>query len=168
MKCIHVISSLCVTAGGPSRSVTSLCDSLALISVDIGIISQINKQDESYGCLSPHNENVKQYKCKSYKYYRATITPHYYDILNDIVSRESYEIIHSHGLWLQCNHAAARIAAKRNIPHVVSTRGMLEPWAFKHRYWKKSPFWLLWQRRALQSSSILCATSDKEDRKSVV
>jgi glycosyltransferase involved in cell wall biosynthesis len=39
---------------------------------------------------------------------------------------------------------------------------MLEPWAFRYRRWKKLPVWLLWERRGLQSSAVLHATSEQE------
>jgi glycosyltransferase involved in cell wall biosynthesis len=39
---------------------------------------------------------------------------------------------------------------------------MLEPWAWAHNAWKKRPVWWLWERRNLQTASLLHATSIQE------
>jgi glycosyltransferase involved in cell wall biosynthesis len=45
---------------------------------------------------------------------------------------------------------------------VVSTRGMLEPWAIRHKGWKKQLAWRLYQRRDLGRAAALHATADPE------
>ena len=47
------------------------------------------------------------------------------------------DILHDNGIWLPHNHRLAMLAEKRGIPRVVSTRGMLEPWALSHKRLKK-------------------------------
>ena len=46
---------------------------------------------------------------------------------------------HFHGLWQPAYRSAARHYAGQNIPFVVSPHGMLEPWAWRHKRWKKLP-----------------------------
>ena len=41
-------------------------------------------------------------------------------------------VLHDHGLWLQMNHVAARVALRRGIRRVVSPRGMLEAWSLNY------------------------------------
>jgi glycosyltransferase involved in cell wall biosynthesis len=72
------------------------------------------------------------------------------------------DIIHDNGIWRRHNHEIAVVAANRKIPRVVSTRGMLEPWAMKHKRWKKRWAWPAYQKRDLRSASWLHATSDAE------
>ena len=71
-------------------------------------------------------------------------------------------LIHDNGLWLPTNHSAAVIAGKFGVPLVVSTRGMLEPWALKHRAWKKQIAWWLYQRNDLRTARVLHATAPHE------
>ena len=59
-------------------------------------------------------------------------------------------ILHDNGIWLPHNHRLSVLAEKRDIPRVVSTRGMLEPWALKHKRLKKDVAWWLYQRRDLK------------------
>jgi hypothetical protein len=72
------------------------------------------------------------------------------------------DLIHDNGLWLRHNHQLARLAALAGIPRVVSTRGMLEPWAMNHKRWKKRLAWWLYQRRDLQRAVALHATARSE------
>ncbi|MGB3541863.1 glycosyltransferase, partial [Rubrivirga sp.] len=48
------------------------------------------------------------------------------------------------------------------VPRVVTTRGMLEPWARRHRRLKKAVAWRLYQRRDLASAAVLHATAESE------
>lgn len=72
------------------------------------------------------------------------------------------EVIHSHGIWLYHQLVAYRYAAATGTPLIVSPRGMLEPWAFRHSRFKKLPLWWLYEKRGLQSASVLHATSQQE------
>lgn len=62
------------------------------------------------------------------------------------------DVLHDNGIWLAHNHRLAVLAGKRGIPRVVSTRGMLEPWARSHKRLKKDVAWWLYQRRDLQNA----------------
>src|SRR5436309_2668754 len=55
------------------------------------------------------------------------------------------DVLHDNGIWLWHNHRLAELAATRGIPRVVSTRGMLEPWAMNYKRCKKSIAWWLYQ-----------------------
>ena len=72
------------------------------------------------------------------------------------------ELVHDNGLWLAHNHRVSGLAGDTGLPRVVSTRGMLEPWAVRHKGLKKRLAWRLYQRRDLQRASALHATSDAE------
>jgi len=69
---------------------------------------------------------------------------------------------HFHGLW---NPAHSRLAARlRKLchPYVVSPHGMLEPWAFRQRRWKKLPYFWLIERRFLLGAKAVFVTSAME------
>jgi glycosyltransferase involved in cell wall biosynthesis len=72
------------------------------------------------------------------------------------------DAIHDNGIWLPHNHAVAVIARRRRIPRVVSTRGMLEPWALKHKRLKKRLAWHLYQRADLRRAAVLHAATEVE------
>ncbi len=72
------------------------------------------------------------------------------------------DVFHDSGLWLAHNHALAARARGAGKPLIVSTRGMLTPWARRHKRWKKTLAWALYQRRDLAGAAALHATSQEE------
>jgi glycosyltransferase involved in cell wall biosynthesis len=74
----------------------------------------------------------------------------------------SVDVVHDNGIWLLHNHRLAAAAADRGIPRVVSTRGMLEPWAMNHKRLKKRLAWSLYQRRDLTRARCHHATAETE------
>ncbi len=72
------------------------------------------------------------------------------------------DVFHDSGLWWSHNHAISRQARQARKPVVVSTRGMLAPWAMRHKHWRKKAAWQLYQRRDLMRATAIHATSPEE------
>lgn len=72
------------------------------------------------------------------------------------------DLVHDNGLWLAHNHRLARACRTLQLPRLVSTRGMLEPWARGHKKWKKDIAWLAYQHRDLMVADGLHATASEE------
>lgn len=72
------------------------------------------------------------------------------------------DVVHFHGLW-QYDHAklSSELAA-RGVSIVVSPHGMLEPWAWQHRWWKKWPYYWAVERRHLHRAKAVLATATPE------
>ncbi|NWG75663.1 MAG: glycosyltransferase, partial [Rubrivivax sp.] len=56
----------------------------------------------------------------------------------------------------------AAAGRRLGIPLVVSPRGMLQPWAWRHHRWRKMLAWRLYQGRDLASAAAFCAASEAE------
>jgi glycosyltransferase involved in cell wall biosynthesis len=74
------------------------------------------------------------------------------------------DIIHFHGLWQPRFRALAVRCESESIPYVVSPHGMLEPWAWQHKWWKKFPYYFLFERKFLAGAAGIVATSDLEKK----
>ena len=48
------------------------------------------------------------------------------------------DIVHHHSIWLSTLHYAHQAARRLGVPFVVSPRGMMDPWAWRHHSRKKS------------------------------
>ncbi len=72
------------------------------------------------------------------------------------------DLVHFHGMWSPGHYRAAGFCRSRGLPHVVSPHGMLEPWAWRHRLWKKWPYFHLVERRRLGRADALLATAAAE------
>lgn len=162
IRCLQVIAGLNAAAGGPSRSVSALCDALAASGVDVVLAAQRLAAERDAELIVPRHPGVAVAMIPARALYRMRFSPGLPERLHELSRTRQVDLVHSHGLWLQCNRVAAQAAARRAVAHVVSPRGMLEPWALRHRFWKKMPAWHLWQRRALHGAALLCATSARE------
>ena len=74
-------------------------------------------------------------------------------------------VVHFHGLWQPAHARVARACAARKIPFVVSPHGMLEPWAWRHKWWKKWPYFQMVEARYLRAANVILATCDAEARR---
>ncbi|HEX6860400.1 MAG TPA: glycosyltransferase [Caulobacteraceae bacterium] len=72
------------------------------------------------------------------------------------------DVLHDNGIWLPHNHRLAQLADRQGVPRIVSVRGMLEPWARRHKGLKKAIAWALYQRRDLRRARALHATAEAE------
>jgi glycosyltransferase involved in cell wall biosynthesis len=136
-------TSLRPAYGGPAYSVASLAAALADAGVAVGLWAADASVDAPGAAP------------------RAPLT-RLQGPLRDTVPGFAPTVIHDNGLWRPHNHRIADLARAAGVPRVVSTRGMLEPWAFRHKRWKKTAAWRLYQRRDLDSAAALHATAAEE------
>ncbi len=83
-------------------------------------------------------------------------------LLHPELSAVRPDVLHFHGLWQRPFLKAARWARKNSVPYVVSPHGMLEPWAFEHKGWKKKPYFYALERPLLRRAACLLATGEQE------
>lgn len=74
------------------------------------------------------------------------------------------EVVHFHGLWQRKHSQISGELRSRSVPYIVSTHGMLEPWAWRHKWWKKWPYFYVVERKHLSGAQKLLATSRMEAR----
>jgi len=71
-------------------------------------------------------------------------------------------VVHFHGLWQPGHALLSRRCAEEGIPTVVSPHGMLEAWAWRHKRWKKFPYFHLVEKHHLRRARALLATAPAE------
>lgn len=75
---------------------------------------------------------------------------------------ENWDLVHFHGLWSPDHARMCKECLQRGIPHIISPHGMLEPWAFQHKRWKKIPYFYLIEKRRLENCDAVMATAAEE------
>lgn len=75
---------------------------------------------------------------------------------------ETPDLVHFHGLWQPAHAVISGYCQIRGIPYIVSPHGMLEPWAWAHKSYKKRPYFRLVEKRHLNRASALLTTSGQE------
>jgi glycosyltransferase involved in cell wall biosynthesis len=131
--------------GGPAFSVSRLATALSEAGATVGIWAP--DQSAAITPLLPSTSSVRR------------LVGTEADALNGF---RNIDVLHDNGIWLPHNHRLAALAAKRGIPRVVSTRGMLEPWSVTHKRIKKSVAWWLYQRWDLQQACCHHTTCEAE------
>jgi glycosyltransferase involved in cell wall biosynthesis len=74
----------------------------------------------------------------------------------------SAEVVHLHGLWQGHTRRGARAAHTARVPYLIAAHGMAEPWALRHKRWKKSLYLALVESRNLRRAACLHALSRPE------
>jgi glycosyltransferase involved in cell wall biosynthesis len=74
------------------------------------------------------------------------------------------DVVHFHGLWRPGDARLSCRLRRRGVASIVSPHGMLEPWAWRHKWWKKWPYFWLFERAHLRRAATLLATSPMEER----
>ncbi|HEV2136887.1 MAG TPA: glycosyltransferase [Terracidiphilus sp.] len=138
-------ASYSVSYGGPAVTVPQLAASLCCARVDVGLWSPDGTADTS--AILERSLRIERL----------------HGNLSEAISTFGrVDLIHDNGIWLPHNHLLAGLAAEREIPRLVSTRGMLEPWAFGHKGWKKRLAWWAYQKGDLAQANCLHTTSETE------
>lgn len=138
-------TSLLPVYGGPAFSISRLAVALTEAGVEVGLWAAdqsaattplINPKSSVYQIIGTETEALR-------KFGKA-------------------DVLHDNGIWMRHHHHFAKLAERQGIPRVVSTRGMLEPWAMKHKRAKKALAWWLYQRRDLMRAHFHHTTAERE------
>lgn len=150
----HIISSIDVSCGGPSRSSTGLIKALASFNKKINI--------DLY-TIKSHNPIIKQFDSKNLKLFFFEKPSHIFsNNFKKKISNQKTNIYHGHGLWDFEIHHMAEVAKKNKIPYIISTRGMLEPWSLRQSWLKKKIGLKFYQKNDLLNASCIHATALSE------
>lgn len=160
MKVFCSVASLDPSAGGPARSVPQLSLALADRGHEVGIwaseMPRERKKDKGdRGVLAPILADLNVEKAG-----RIRVLEGSFEEALDVFGQP--QLVHDHGIWLPCHREVVKVCRGRDIPRVVSPRGMLMPWSLNNKKWKKRLAWWLYQRQDLRSVAGLHATADSE------
>lgn len=57
--------------------------------------------------------------------------------INRFLQQSDYDLYHTNGMWMHCNHVTCAAARHKGKPYVITPHGMLHPQAMKRSAWKK-------------------------------
>lgn len=75
---------------------------------------------------------------------------------------KSAAVVHMHGLWQEHTRRGARAARAAGVPYLIAAHGMAEPWALRHKRWKKRLYLALVEGRNLRHAACLHALARPE------
>ena len=155
MKIFHCINTLDKSAGGPSRSLPTLCCGLQNDEFKNVIVA--------YNSLSP-NTNLLDENAIEVRLVRTEVK--FIDKINCsnyVASIDSCtNLVQLHNLWTLELHNVAKLCQRKNIPYIWSPRGALEPWSLSQKALKKKIALFFYQRYDLEKAVCIHATADME------
>jgi len=129
VKSCHIVPSLEARYGGPSKSVLSLATALALGGGDAELLATEPgpgwSQAEGRLQIRTFRRDWPRSVCASGGLYSHLRTV-------------DADIVHHHSIWLRTLHYAHMAARRLDVPLVVSPRGMMNPWAWRHHSRRKA------------------------------
>jgi glycosyltransferase involved in cell wall biosynthesis len=154
-RSLHVVSSLSLASGGPTQSVSRLCEALRAAGAPAEIATVQAPQEE----LPPAGATpVQAFPVAAPQ--RLRRAPGLAAFLQAEAHR--FDLIHVHGLWEWPGVCARRAALAQGLPLTISPRGMLEPWSLRQRALLKHLALRTWEGRNLAACGLLHATAAAE------
>lgn len=155
MKTLQTIAGFSAKSGGTSTCTYDLMKALHNIGCDADLLTPNVKNGKD----SIMGEGEEWIKTISYDYK----TPYGYSKnIKKYLSTTDYDIYHTNGLWMHCNHITCAIARKKGKPYIITPHGMLYPDAIKRSYWKKWPLIKLFFNKDIMKATCMHATCKQE------
>lgn len=154
MKVLHLIPSMAARYGGPGEALAGWCDGLVGLGIEVTVACLTSPDEGPSIDLDPRVQRVEINRRIPYIQYSRGLSLR--------LRRETFDIIHSHGLWTYVNCLASKLAEQRGVPHIISCCGMLDPKALARSGWRKRVAARVFQRNALTRAAKLVANSEHE------
>lgn len=160
VSALHAIADLRPQSGGTSRVVVDLADALGKhASIEPVLVTQALAGEPSIPSLNPR---VRRVVGETGSLHSLRLGLPFRKALRKAVVPNHKSLIHNHGLWLPLNHWASSFARDHKLTMLIQPHGMLEPWALKHKGWKKQIAMAIFQRGDLDAAAAFIATSVEE------
>ena len=126
MKILQTISGFGAHCGGTSTCTYDLLTAMHRIGCQVDLMTI--KTDDLMG----HGESwIKALDNDS-------ISPYGYSRnMNRYLRQTDYDLYHTNGMWMHCNHETCVAARQKGKPYIITPHGMLYPQALARSAWKK-------------------------------
>ncbi|MDR6107137.1 glycosyltransferase involved in cell wall biosynthesis [Acinetobacter baylyi] len=156
LRVLHIIITVAKEYGGP---VEGLSQSIKYRLIEGQYIEVVTLDDENALFLADFPCKVNGVGPASNRY---GYTPKLAEWI--VKNRNRFDVAVIHGLWNHGSIGGWQGCVKAELPYVLFTHGMMDPWFKKNyplKHWLKQFFWLI-QGRALKDASAVLFTSEEE------
>jgi glycosyltransferase involved in cell wall biosynthesis len=165
MRVLLTIAAVGNVYGGASKIVLELAEALGSQGLQVDVVTT--------NANGKHPLNVPVRQWIDEKYYRIQYFPCYmwgdYK-LSPALTRwcwkqlRAYDLVHTHAIFSITNLPIYWICQYQQIPYLSTPHGMLEPWALSYKAWKKTIYYKLLEKPALNRAKAIQATASNEYR----
>jgi glycosyltransferase involved in cell wall biosynthesis len=163
MKILHVVPAIGSVYGGPSISVLSLANALGQIGIEVDIITtNVNGQQILDVPLDTWLQGeycrIRHFPCWYLKDYKISTA------MAGWLARhvQDYDVVNTHAIFSYSEFLAYRACQRHQVPYIIHPHGMLEDWALNYKSWKKTPYYHLIEKPALEKASAIRVLAQSE------
>lgn len=126
MKILQTIAGFGAHSGGTSTCTYDLLTAIHKAGCEVDLLTM--QTDDMMG----HGESWIKALAND------AISPYGYSRnMNRFLRCSDYDLYHTNGMWMHCNHITCAVARKKQKPYVITPHGMLYPQAMDRSAWKK-------------------------------
>lgn len=157
MRLCQIVPSLETRHGGPSQSVRALANHLAQAGDDVELLT--TREPGDVAAAGPEDRATLRFFPRIFPRTVAR-SPE----LRAHLDRADFDCVHHHSLWLRTLAYATAAARRRQVPLVLSPRGMMTEWAWRHRRRRKQlANWLVHPGALTQAAAWHATSPDEAD-----
>jgi len=155
IKALHLLNHVSRKTGGLYTSVRSLSKALHSGGVDVSVMGlEDGMTAEDIPTWQPVTARAVKIIGPRRFYYSPRLLP--------AIMQSAPDLLHSHGIWHYPSLAANRFFERNRTSYLISTHGMLDPWALKNSQLKKTIAGWLFENAHLQNAACLSALCESE------
>ena len=156
MKILFVIPALGSIYGGPSQCVLDLAQALGCQGVELDIVATTANGATRLNVSTQTWIQEKFYRIQYFSYWNFIDYKFSWSLTGWLLQNISnYDLVHTHTLFCYPTLPAYWACQLHQIPYIMTPHGMLEPWALAYKSWKKTPYFELIEKPALQRASAI-------------
>ena len=156
MKILFVIPALGSVYGGPSQCVLDLAQALGCQGVELDIVATTANGATRLNVPTQTWIQEKFYRIQYFSYWNFIDYKFSWSLTGWLLQNISnYDLVHTHTIFCYPTLPAYWACQLHQIPYIMTPHGMLEPWALAYKSWKKTPYFKLIEKPALQRASAI-------------
>lgn len=130
MKILQTIAGFGAHSGGTSTCTYDLLSAMHDMGCDVDLMT-VKVKDPTDKLMGHDEEWIKALDndCRTPYGWSPNMTR--------FLRASDYDIYHTNGMWMHCNHETCTIARQKDKPYVITPHGMLYPQALARSAWKK-------------------------------
>ncbi|MDU1889872.1 MAG: glycosyltransferase [Dysgonomonas sp.] len=156
MKVLQTIPNFGAKSGGTSTCTYDLLNALHKQECNINLLTLMGS-DPSDRLMGNNEEWIitlpNDSKIPPYSYSKG---------IKNFLETSEYDLYHTNGIWMHCNHTTCSIARKKRKPYIITTHGMLYPQALARSAWKKKLMAKLFFDKDIMKAICIHATCQQE------
>lgn len=130
MKILQTIAGFGAKSGGTSTCTYDLLTAMHREGYEVDLMT-LAVRDSSDRLMGKGEEWIKALPYDG-------ISPYGYSCnMNRFLRQTDYDLYHTNGMWMHCNHETCVMARNKKKPYIITPHGMLYPQALARSAWKK-------------------------------